>query len=88
MKTQLTEGPKPTQQDLRHYPPRWMAVLVVIILIPQLIMFPAAGRGLWYMPGLVLMGLLQGGRLVAWFSFACSVGGIEETAESCGLGIP
>jgi hypothetical protein len=25
MNTQLTEGPKPTQQDLRYYLPRWMA---------------------------------------------------------------
>jgi len=51
---------KPIQRELRYYLPRWMAILVVITLIPQLIMFPPAGRGLWYIPGLVLMGLLEG----------------------------
>lgn len=51
---------KPIQQDLRHALPRWMAILVVITLIPQLIMFPPAGRGFWYIPNLVLIGLIEG----------------------------
>ena len=32
MNTQLTEGPKPIQQDLRYYLPRWMAFFVVITM--------------------------------------------------------
>jgi heme/copper-type cytochrome/quinol oxidase subunit 4 len=60
MNTAVAETRKPIQQDLRHALPRWMLVLVVITLIPQLIMFPPAGRGFWYIPGLVLMGLVDG----------------------------
>jgi len=48
------------QQDLRHYLPRWMAILVVITLVSQLIMFPPEAYGFWYIPGLVLMGLVEG----------------------------
>jgi hypothetical protein len=55
---------KPIQQELRYYLPRWMLVLVVITLIPQLILFRPAGRGFWYIPGLVLMGIVEG-RLAA-----------------------
>jgi hypothetical protein len=40
------------QQDLRYHLPRWMAVFVIITAIPDLLMFPAAGRGLLYIPGL------------------------------------
>jgi hypothetical protein len=47
MNTAVAETRKPIQQDLRHALPRWMLVLVVITLIPQLIMFPPAGRGFW-----------------------------------------
>jgi hypothetical protein len=60
MNTAVAETQKPFRQDLRYTLPRWMAILVVITLIPQLIMFPPAGRGLWYIPGLVLMGLVEG----------------------------
>jgi hypothetical protein len=59
MNTQITEGPKPIRQDLRYYLTRWMAVFVVITLIPQLIMFPPAGRG-WNIPSLVVIGLVEG----------------------------
>jgi len=51
---------KPIQHELRYYLPRWMVLLVVITLIPQLIMFPPAGRGFWYIPNLVLAGILEG----------------------------
>jgi len=60
MNSAVAQTRKPIQQELRYYLPRWMIVLVVITLIPQLIMFPPMGRGLWYIPGLVLMGLLDG----------------------------
>jgi heme/copper-type cytochrome/quinol oxidase subunit 4 len=60
MNTAIAETRKPIQQEIRYYLPRWMAILVVITLIPQLIMFPPAGRGFWYIPGLVLMGLVEG----------------------------
>jgi hypothetical protein len=60
MNTPLTEGPKPIQQDLRHTLPRWMAVFVVITLIQELTTLPPTGWGLWTMPRLVLIGLLEG----------------------------
>jgi hypothetical protein len=60
MNTAIAETRKPIQQEIRYYLPRWMAILVVITLVPQLIMFPPAGRGFWYIPGLVLMGLVEG----------------------------
>jgi hypothetical protein len=60
MNTAVGETQVPFRQDLRYTLPRWMAILVVMTLIPQLIMFPPAGRGLWYIPGLVLMGLVEG----------------------------
>jgi hypothetical protein len=60
MNTAVARTRKPIQQELRYYVPRWMLVLVVITLIPQLILFPPAGRGFWYIPGLVLMGLVEG----------------------------
>ena len=56
----VAQTPKPIQQDLRHYVPRWMAVFVLITLIPQLTMFPPAGRGFWYIPNLVFFGLIEG----------------------------
>jgi heme/copper-type cytochrome/quinol oxidase subunit 4 len=60
MNATIAQTRKPIQQELRYYLPRWMLALLVITLIPQLIMFPPAGRGLWYIPGLVLMGLVEG----------------------------
>jgi hypothetical protein len=60
MSTAVAQIRKPIQQDLRHYLPRWMAVFVVITLIPQLIMVPPVGRGFWYIPGLVFIGLMEG----------------------------
>lgn len=48
------------QQDLCYYLPRWMGVFVVVTLVPQLMMFPPMVRGFWYLPGLVLMGLVEG----------------------------
>ena len=71
MNTAVARTRRPIQQELRYYVPRWMLVLVVITLIPQLIMFPPAGRGFWYIPGLVLMGLVDGafgGVLFAFFA--------------------
>ena len=60
MNAAVDQGPKRIKQELRYQLPRWMVVLVVITLIPQLIMFPPAGRGLWYIPNLVLVGLIEG----------------------------
>ena len=60
MNAAVAQGPKPIQQDLRYYLPRWIAALVVITLIEQLAMFPPTGRGLWYIPSLVLAGVLDG----------------------------
>jgi hypothetical protein len=60
MNAAVAQTRKPIQHELRYYVPRWMLVLLVVTLIPQLIMFPPAGRGLWYIPGLVLMGLVEG----------------------------
>jgi threonine/homoserine/homoserine lactone efflux protein len=48
------------QHDLYYCLPRWMIVFIVIALVPQLILFPPAGRSIWYIPGLVLIGLLEG----------------------------
>jgi hypothetical protein len=58
--TAVVQTPKPLQQDLRYYLPRWIAAFVVITLIEQLAMFPPTGRGLWYVPSLVLTGLFEG----------------------------
>ena len=60
MNTAVAQTRRPMQQDLRHYLPRWMVVFVVITLVPQLIMFPPTGHGLWYIPSLVLIGLIEG----------------------------
>jgi xanthine/uracil permease len=60
MNAAAAQTPKPIQQDRRYDLPRWMLVFVVITLIPQAIMFPPAERGLWYIPSLVLIGLLEG----------------------------
>ena len=60
MNVAVAQTRKPIQQELRYYLPRWMLVLVVITLIPQLILFRPAGRGFWYIPGLVLMGIVEG----------------------------
>jgi hypothetical protein len=60
MNTAVAQTQKPFQQDLRYYLPRWMIIFVVITLIPDLMMFPPTGRGIWYIPGLVLIGLLEG----------------------------
>jgi hypothetical protein len=60
MNVAVAQTPKPTQQDLRYTLPPWMAAFVVFTLVPQLTMLPPAGRGFWYMPGLVLMGLVEG----------------------------
>jgi hypothetical protein len=56
----VAQTPKPLQQDLRYYLPRWMAVFVAITLIPQLLMFSPGGRGVWYIPSLVVIGLVEG----------------------------
>jgi xanthine/uracil permease len=58
--TAVVQSPRPIKQDLRYYLPRWIAALVVITLIEQLAMFPPTGRGLWYIPSLVLAGVLDG----------------------------
>jgi xanthine/uracil permease len=56
----VAKTPKPLQQDLRYYLPRWIVAFIVITLIEQLAMFPPARRGLWYIPNLVLAGILEG----------------------------
>ena len=60
MNATVSEASKPLQQDLRYALPRWMAAFVVITLIEQLAMFPPTGRGLWYVPSLVVIGLVEG----------------------------
>jgi hypothetical protein len=60
MNTSVARSQRPFPQDLRYYLRRWMIVFVVITVVPGLIMFPPAGRGIWYIPGLVVMGLLEG----------------------------
>ena len=60
MNTAVVQSPRPIKQDLRYYLPRWIAALVVITFIEQLAMFPPTGRGLWYIPSLVLAGVLDG----------------------------
>jgi xanthine/uracil permease len=60
MSTAFTQARKLFQQDLRYYLPRWIAALVVVTLIEQLAVFPPTGRGLWYIPSLVLAGVLDG----------------------------
>jgi hypothetical protein len=60
MSAASSQATRPIQQDLRYYLPRWIAAFVVITLIEQLAMFPPTGRGLWYIPSLVLAGLLNG----------------------------
>jgi xanthine/uracil permease len=60
MNAAVAQTPKPIQKDLRYYLPCWMAAFVAITLIEQLAMFPPAGRSLWYIPSLVLAGLLEG----------------------------
>ena len=56
----VAETRKSIQQDLRYTLPRWTVVFVAITLIPQLMMFPQTGRGLWYVASLVLVGLCEG----------------------------
>jgi hypothetical protein len=80
----VAQTPKPLQQDLRYYLPRWMAVFVAITLIPQLLMFSPGGRGVWYIPSLVVIGLWKG-RSGGWCTLACSAGGIPNTADRDGF---
>lgn len=61
MNTAAVQSRSPVLQDLRYQLPRWMLVFVVVTLIPQVMMFPPAGRSFWYLPSLVLIGLLEGG---------------------------
>jgi H+/Cl- antiporter ClcA len=51
---------KPIRQDLRYYLPRWMVAFVVITLIQELTTIRPTGWGLWTIPGLVLIGLIEG----------------------------
>ena len=60
MNAAVVQSAKRSKQDLRYYLPRWIAALVVITLIEQMAMFPPTGRGLWYIPSLVLAGVLDG----------------------------
>jgi hypothetical protein len=56
----IAETRKPLQEDLRYYLPRWIAVFVVITLTQELVMSPSKPQGLWTIPSLVLIGLLEG----------------------------
>ena len=51
---------KPFQQDLRYSLPRWMVAFVVIALIQELTTPLPMDRGLWTIPSLVLIGLIEG----------------------------
>jgi H+/Cl- antiporter ClcA len=51
---------KPIQQDLRYQLPRWMVVFVVIALTQELTTIPPTGWGLWTMPALIVIGLVEG----------------------------
>jgi hypothetical protein len=59
MNTAVAETRKPIQQDLRHHLPRWMVVFVVLNLVSELLYLPT-GRGLWHIPSLILISLLEG----------------------------
>ena len=60
MNTAVAQSSRPIKQDLRYSLPRWMVVFVVIALIQELTTFPPTGWGLWTIPGLILIGLLEG----------------------------
>jgi H+/Cl- antiporter ClcA len=51
---------QPFRRDLRNYLPRWMVVFVVIAVVQELTTLPSTGWGLWTVPGLILIGLLEG----------------------------
>jgi hypothetical protein len=57
---QAAQTTKRAQQDLRYQLPRWMAAFVVIALIQELTTIPPTGFGLWTIPALIVIGLLQG----------------------------
>ena len=60
MQVAVVQVSKSIRQDLRYYLPRWIGVFVVIALIQELTTFPPTGWGLWTIPGLILIGLLEG----------------------------
>ena len=60
MNAAVTQTRKPFQQNLRYTLLRWMVVFVVIALIQELTTFSPTGWGLWTIPGLILIGLLEG----------------------------
>lgn len=45
MNAAAAHNSQPFLQDLRHYLPRWMIVLVVITIIQDLMTSPATSRG-------------------------------------------
>ena len=40
----VAETRRPLQQDRRHYLPRWMIIVVAIVLIQELTAFPSSRR--------------------------------------------
>jgi hypothetical protein len=60
MNAVVAHARRPFQQDLRYYLPRWMAVFLAITLIQELTTPPPTGQVLWYVLGLVLIGLIEG----------------------------
>lgn len=60
MNVAVAQAPKTIQQDFRYYLPRWMAAFVAITLIQELISHPSTGRGLWAIPTLIVIGLVEG----------------------------
>jgi H+/Cl- antiporter ClcA len=56
----ITQTRKPFRQDLRYTLPGWMVVFVVIALVQELTATRPTGWGLWTIPGLIVIGLLQG----------------------------
>jgi H+/Cl- antiporter ClcA len=56
----ITQTRRPFRLDLRNCLPRWMVVFVVITLLQELTALPPTAWGLWNIPGLILIGLLEG----------------------------
>jgi hypothetical protein len=56
----ITQTRKPFRQALRYYLPRWMVVFVVIAFLQELTASPSIARGFWTIPGLIVIGLLEG----------------------------
>ncbi|HEY6619132.1 MAG TPA: hypothetical protein VIY68_06295 [Steroidobacteraceae bacterium] len=60
MNASVTQTRKPFRQELRYYLPRWMAVVLAITLVQDFTTATLTEQSFWSLPGLVLIGLLEG----------------------------